>query len=169
MTTSAPPFAGLPSAHLPARLAALTALTEIAQSRSGPDGISPELIDDAGELLPCRRAAAAVLSAHRRGPGRRHGQREVVLFNRIAGADFSTAGVTRPVTRDVHACVWGVAGSGGLLDWLGVPRRYRYARASALDSGENTLTGLVLLDLPDHDSVMATPAIRWTTWWSWPT
>ncbi|HEY1617382.1 MAG TPA: ABC transporter, partial [Streptosporangiaceae bacterium] len=30
-----------------------------------------------------------------------------------------------------------------------------YARASALDSGERAMTGLVLLDMPDHDSVMA--------------
>ena len=36
------------------------------------------------------------------------------LFNQLAGADFSTVGVTRPVTRDAHACVWGVAGSGPL-------------------------------------------------------
>ena len=42
-----------------------------------------------------------------------------------------------------------------LLDWLGVERRYRYARASALDAGEAALNGLVLLDLPDHDSVAA--------------
>ena len=76
------------------------------------------------------------------------------LFNQLSGADFSTAGVTRPVTRDAHACVWGVQGSGPLLEWLGVPRRYRYARASALGSGEQSMNGLVLLDLPDHDSVM---------------
>ncbi len=76
------------------------------------------------------------------------------LFNQLAGADFSTVGVTRPVTSEAHACVWGVAGSGPLLEWLGIPRRYRYARASALGSGEETMNGLVLLDLPDHDSVM---------------
>ena len=41
-----------------------------------------------------------------------------------------------------------------LLDWLGVQRRHRYARASALDEGEASLTGMLLLDLPDHDSVV---------------
>ena len=76
------------------------------------------------------------------------------MFNQLAGADFSTVGVTRPVTREAHACVWGVAGSGPLLEWLGVPRRYRYARSSALGRGEQSMAGLVLLDLPDHDSVM---------------
>ena len=76
------------------------------------------------------------------------------LFNRLAGADLSTVGVTRPVTKDAHACVWGEVASGAILDWLNVPARYRYLRASALDSGEDDLAGLVLLDLPDHDSVM---------------
>jgi hypothetical protein len=40
------------------------------------------------------------------------------------------------------------------MEWLGVPRRYRYARSSALGYGEQSLAGLVLLDLPDHDSVL---------------
>ena len=77
------------------------------------------------------------------------------LFNQLAGADFSAVGVTRPVTRDPHACVWGVAGSGPLLEWLGVQRRHRYARSSALDRGEDAMAGLILLDLPDHDSVVS--------------
>jgi hypothetical protein len=46
-------------------------------------------------------------------------------------------------------------GAAPLLDWLGVQRRHRYARASALDEGESTLNGLLLLDLPDHDSVVS--------------
>ncbi|HEU5419627.1 MAG TPA: GTPase [Streptosporangiaceae bacterium] len=142
--------------ELSARLSALARLVQIGTARSGPDAISPELIDDAGELLNRAGQRLRLSSAHTvvaLAGGTGSGKSS--LFNRIAGADFSTAGVTRPVTRDVHACVWGVAGSGALLDWLGVSRRYRYARASALDSGENALTGLVLLDLPDHDSVMA--------------
>jgi hypothetical protein len=47
-----------------------------------------------------------------------------------------------------------VAGSGPLLEWLGIQRRHRYARSSALDRGEDAMTGLILLDLPDHDSVV---------------
>jgi hypothetical protein len=46
-------------------------------------------------------------------------------------------------------------GAGPLLDWLGIEPRYRYARSSALDDGERALTGLLLVDLPDHDSIMA--------------
>ena len=62
--------------------------------------------------------------------------------------------MTRPVTSEAHACVWGVSGSGPLT---GVARRAApvpVCRSSALDSGEPALNGLVLLDMPDHDSVM---------------
>jgi hypothetical protein len=59
------------------------------------------------------------------------------------------------VTREPHACVWGVEGAGPLLDWMGIEPRHRYARSSALDDGERALTGLLLVDLPDHDSIMS--------------
>jgi GTP-binding protein EngB required for normal cell division len=138
------------------RLSALARLIQIGSARSGGDGISPTLIDDAGDLLTRAGERLRLSSSHTvvaLAGGTGSGKSS--LFNKIAGADFSTVGVTRPVTRDVHACVWGVSGSGPLLEWLGVPRRYRYARASALDGGEQSMAGLVLLDLPDHDSVMA--------------
>jgi GTP-binding protein EngB required for normal cell division len=138
------------------RLSALARLIQIGSARSGGDGISPKLIEDAGDLLARAGERLRLSSSHTvvaLAGGTGSGKSS--LFNKIAGADFSTVGVTRPVTRDVHACVWGVSGSGPLLEWLGVPRRYRYARASALDGGEQSMAGLVLLDLPDHDSVMA--------------
>ena len=58
------------------------------------------------------------------------------------------------MTREPHACVWGMEGAGPLLDWLGIQPRHRYARSSALEEGERALTGLLLVDLPDHDSVV---------------
>ena len=156
MTTSAPPYAGLPSAHLPDRLAALATLADIAQDRSGPGGFSPELVTEAesllaraGERLRLSAAHTVVTLAGGTGSGKSS------LFNALAGANFSPAAVTRPATRNAHACVWGMQGAAPLLDWLGVERRYRYARASALDAGESALNGLLLLDLPDHDSVAA--------------
>lgn len=142
--------------ELSARLGALARLVQIGSARSGADGISRDLLDDADALLARAGQRLRLSSEHTvvaLGGGTGSGKSS--LFNRLAGADFSTVGVTRPVTREVHACVWGVAGSGSLLEWLGVPRRYRYARASALDSGEDGMNGLVLLDMPDHDSVMA--------------
>jgi GTP-binding protein EngB required for normal cell division len=146
----------LPSAHLPERLAALAALVEIAQDRSGPGGFSPELVAEgeallarAGERLKLSAAHTVVTLAGGTGSGKSS------LFNALAGANFSPSAVTRPATRNAHACVWGMQGAAPLLDWLGIERRYRYARASALDAGEAALNGLVLLDLPDHDSVAA--------------
>jgi GTP-binding protein EngB required for normal cell division len=142
-------------AGLSARLTALARLVQIGGARTGPDGFGEDLLTEASDLLT-RAGQRLMLSS-------RHtvvslaggtGSGKSSLFNQLAGADFSTVGVTRPVTRAAHACVWGVSGSGPLLEWLGVPRRHRYARASALGSGEQTMNGLVLLDLPDHDSVM---------------
>jgi energy-coupling factor transporter ATP-binding protein EcfA2 len=77
------------------------------------------------------------------------------LFNALARLDLSPVGVRRPTTGVAHACVWGqLDGAGRLLDWVGVLPRHRFVRESALDADdESTLHGLVLLDLPDFDSV----------------
>ncbi|RBY92332.1 GTP-binding protein HSR1 [Blastococcus sp. TBT05-19] len=76
------------------------------------------------------------------------GSGKSTLFNALSGSEVSTPGVRRPTTGVAHATVWGTADDGAdrLLDWLEVPRRHRHAPEPALD-------GLVLLDLPDHDSV----------------
>jgi GTP-binding protein EngB required for normal cell division len=146
----------VPSADgLSARLTALAELIPIASARSGPGGFSEELIGEAEGLVNraderLRLSAGHTVVALAGGTGGGKSS----LFNYLAGADFSAVGVTRPVTREAHSCVWGAAGSGPLLEWLGVPRRYRYARGSELDGGETSLNGLVLLDLPDHDSVV---------------
>jgi GTP-binding protein EngB required for normal cell division len=156
VTTTAPPFARLPQTSLPPRLSALSSLVQIASARSGPGGFSPELLADAeglleraGERLTLSAAHSVVTLAGGTGSGKSS------LFNALAGANFSPAAVTRPATRYAHACVWGMEGAAPLLDWLGVERRHRYARASALDAGEAALSGLLLVDLPDHDSVAA--------------
>ncbi|MCL2424237.1 MAG: 50S ribosome-binding GTPase, partial [Micrococcales bacterium] len=77
------------------------------------------------------------------------------LFNAITGLRFAQVGNTRPTTSTISACVWGSDG-GPILDWLAVDPRRRIQRDSVLDGGsEDHLTGLVLLDLPDHDSIVA--------------
>jgi hypothetical protein len=139
---------------LSARLTALTRLIQIATARIGsgfPETVvqdAEELVERAGERLRLSAGHTVVALAGGTGSGKSS------IFNYLAGADFSAVGVTRPVTRDAHACVWGASGSGPLLDWLGVPRRFRYAQGSMLDGGESSLNGLVLMDLPDHDSVV---------------
>ena len=141
------------------RLAAVGRMAAAGAARSGPGGFSPALVRDAedllaraGERLRMSGEHTIVVLAGGTGSGKSS------LFNRLAGAEFSSAGVTRPMTRLQHACVWGTDGAAALLDWLGVPPRYRYGRSSALDEGERALAGLVLLDLPDHDSVLAGPS-----------
>ncbi len=69
------------------------------------------------------------------------------LFNALTGEQLSEPGVRRPTTSSTHACTWGDPAA-GLLDWLAVPRRHHLQGPSELD-------GLVLLDLPDHDSTAA--------------
>lgn len=74
-------------------------------------------------------------------------------FNKISRLTFADVGVKRPTTAKVTACSWSDDAS-ALLDWLGVERERRITRAGELDAAdEASLAGLVLLDLPDHDSV----------------
>jgi energy-coupling factor transporter ATP-binding protein EcfA2 len=151
VTTHAVPGIGLPQLNLPERLDALAELTRIGASVGVPADLiaeSEELLRRAGERLRLSASHTVVAIAGGTGSGKSS------LFNALAGATFSPTGVTRPITRHVHACVWGMQGAAPLLDWLGVQRRHRYARASALDTGEVDLDGMLLLDLPDHDSVV---------------
>ncbi len=69
-------------------------------------------------------------------------------FNALAGAELSTAGVRRPTTSITTAAVWGEDVAPDLLGWLEVGRRHHLPATPDLD-------GLVLLDLPDHDSTEA--------------
>jgi GTP-binding protein EngB required for normal cell division len=156
VTTNTIGVTGLPYSRLPGRLASLTELTRIGAGRTGSDGFNAELISDAEALLRrsgerMRMSASHTVVALTGGTG----SGKSSLFNALAGANFSPPGVMRPTTKHLHACVWGMEGAAPLLDWLGVQRRHRYARASALDDGEASLTGLLLLDLPDHDSVVS--------------
>ena len=55
----------------------------------------------------------------------------------------------RPTTSTALACSLGEDSAEELLDWLAVPRRHALEADPRLAAG---LDGLVLLDLPDHDS-----------------
>ncbi|MFI9485644.1 GTP-binding protein [Promicromonospora sp. NPDC052451] len=74
-------------------------------------------------------------------------------FNKISRLTFADVGVKRPTTAKVTACSWSDDAT-ALLDWLGVERERRITRSGELDAADEAgLAGLVLLDLPDHDSV----------------
>lgn len=71
------------------------------------------------------------------------------LFNAVVGEDLARVHVRRPTTSEPLAAVWNPVGSEPLLDWLQVTDR-RQPRAPF--AGDPTLS-LILLDLPDFDSV----------------
>ena len=75
-------------------------------------------------------------------------------YNWLTGLDLSAIGVRRPTTSWATACVWGSEGADELLEWLGIPARHQVMRDSMLDTRREdiSLEGVVLLDLPDHDS-----------------
>ncbi|MFT3943303.1 MAG: 50S ribosome-binding GTPase [Ancrocorticia sp.] len=74
------------------------------------------------------------------------------LFNALSGLGFSEVGDRRPTTHEPVACLWN-AEAGTLLDMIGVPSKRRIDFESILTAGTSDLDSLVLLDLPDHDSV----------------
>jgi GTP-binding protein EngB required for normal cell division len=76
------------------------------------------------------------------------------LFNALADLEIAGTGVRRPTTTWALACAWGPDGAQELLEWMGIPARHQVSRQSMLDrsSDDTRLDGLVLLDLPDHDS-----------------
>jgi GTP-binding protein EngB required for normal cell division len=133
------------------RLDILDRLVELGEGRVDRDLMADAgaLLARAGERLRLSGEHTVVALAGGTGSGKSS------LFNAVCGLELSPTGLRRPMTSLAHACVWGLDGAGPLLDWLGIDARHRYARASALDrDGQvGSLQGLVLLDLPDHDSI----------------
>lgn len=78
------------------------------------------------------------------------GSGKSTLFNALAGVAISETGVRRPTTAAPMVCSWS-DGAVALIDRLGIPGRLRRRPAQTPD-GESRLRGLVLVDLPDHDS-----------------
>ncbi|WP_328721635.1 50S ribosome-binding GTPase [Streptomyces sp. NBC_00247] len=76
------------------------------------------------------------------------------LFNALAGAQISDTGVRRPTTSSPIACSW-TDGAAGLLDRLAIPGRLRRRPQPGTAAADPALQGLVLVDLPDHDSAAA--------------
>jgi predicted GTPase len=138
--------------ELAERLEALGRLVSLGTGR-----LDDDLMSEAGDLLARSDDRLALSAEHTvitLAGGTGSGKSS--LFNAICGLELSPTGLRRPMTSAAHACVWGLDGAGPLLDWLAVDKRFRYARASALDragAGGESLRGLVLIDLPDHDSI----------------
>ncbi len=132
------------------RIEALEVAAENARGR-----LDDSLVDEA--------AAAADRAASRMRLSARHtvvgiagatGSGKSSTYNALTGLELSAVGVRRPTTSWASACVWGHEGAEELLEWLGIPPRHQTTRDSMLDGrrDDRQLDGVVLLDLPDHDS-----------------
>ena len=109
------------------------------------------LADRAGARLRLSADHTVVALAGATGSGKSS------TFNAVTGLELAAIGVRRPTTSWTMACAWGADGAPELLDWLGVPKRHQVMRDSMLDNPRDPqaqagLDGLILLDLPDHDS-----------------
>ena len=111
---------------------------------------SAEVVERAAGRLRLSATHTVVAIAGATGSGKSS------TFNALTGLELSAVGVRRPTTSWATACVWGREGADELLDWLGIPPRHQTTRDSMLDLGrgeaQGELDGVVLLDLPDHDS-----------------
>jgi len=138
-----------------ARLDALARLVTTSEDR-----LPQSALDPAREVL--RRAAARFgMSAEHTVVilGGATGVGKSSLFNALVGIGLSPVAVRRPTTTSAIACVWEadrLAEAKPLLDRLGVEERQQLTRDSALDRTivRDALAGLVLVDLPDHDSAV---------------
>ena len=134
-----------PALDLEDRLQALAAALGVAEARLDPESVAlgRAVVERAGQRLRLGPELTVVALAGATGSGKSS------LFNALAGVELSKVGVRRPTTGEAHACVWGAEPPGALLDWLAVP--YRFHQGSTVTAARD-LDGLVLLDLPDHDS-----------------
>jgi GTP-binding protein EngB required for normal cell division len=134
---------------LPERLDALAAAVEDGAGRLPTELLDAarDVVDRAGQRRRLSAEHTVVALAGATGGGKS------TLFNAVAGIELARVGLRRPTTAEPLACVWGTQGVTPLLEWLGIPMRHRVPKESVLDSGAgDALDGLVLLDLPDHDS-----------------
>ncbi|MDJ1136618.1 50S ribosome-binding GTPase [Streptomyces iconiensis] len=128
------------------RLGALRELVGLSRTR-----LDGEVLAEAGRVLDAAaarrglpRAYTTVALAGATGSGKSS------LFNALTGARFSEVAMRRPTTAAPVSCTWeaaGADGADGLLDRLGIPAHARHR------TRDGALSGLVLVDLPDHDSV----------------
>jgi GTPase Era involved in 16S rRNA processing len=131
--------------RLQERLEVLTAIAALADGRVPPE-------------VAVRAEATMQRAKGRLGHGAAHtvvalagatGSGKSSTFNALAGRDLAATGVRRPTTSTTQAAVFTTgstlrAEAAELLSWLGV-RQHAVVDDPALD-------GLLLLDLPDHDS-----------------
>jgi GTP-binding protein EngB required for normal cell division len=131
------------SRDLDRRLTALAEAVQVADGRLEPEVVESAraVTQKAGARLGLGIETTVVALAGPTGVGKS------LLFNALSGADLAAVGRRRPTTSEGRAAAWG-NGADPLLDWLEIGLRHRL--------GDGALRGLLLLDLPDFDSVERT-------------
>ncbi|MGX4692160.1 GTPase [Streptomyces sp. JNUCC 63] len=133
-------------APLRSRLDALRELVGLSRTRldSGTLAEASRVLDEAAARRRLSGQHTVVAIAGATGSGKSQ------LFNALAGVAISETGVRRPTTAAPIACSWS-DGAASLIDRLGIPGRLRRRPLQGPDP-DPQLRGLVLVDLPDHDS-----------------
>ncbi|WP_425308431.1 GTPase [Ammonicoccus fulvus] len=129
---------------LGARLRALRQAAENARGRVDDDLVDDALavVDRAGRRLEVSGDATVVALGGATGSGKSS------TFNALSGTDLAVSGVRRPTTKRTLALSFGADAAEDLLDWLEIPNRHQAPAGKTSEA----MSGLVLLDLPDHDS-----------------
>ncbi|WTF30040.1 50S ribosome-binding GTPase [Streptomyces sp. NBC_01602] len=129
------------------RLDALRELVGLSRARLDRATLAEagRVLDEAAarQRLSSRHTVVAIAGAS--------GSGKSTLFNSLAGAQISDTGLRRPTTAAPIACSW-TDGAAGLLDRLAIPGRLRRRPHQGGTEADEALQGLVLVDLPDHDS-----------------
>jgi len=131
------------------KIEALEAAAEAGQGRLDPVVLTEatQIVERAGHRLRMSGELTVVALAGATGSGKSS------LFNAMTGLDLAAIGTRRPTSSMPLACVWGEEPAGEVLNWLGIPRRHQVQHRSSLEEARSEdLDGLVLLDIPDHDS-----------------
>ncbi|MEV3860765.1 YfjP family GTPase [Streptomyces sp. NPDC050095] len=139
-----PTDSGTYDGGLKQRLDALRELVGLSRTRLDGATLAEagRVLDEAAarRRLSARHTVVAVAGAT--------GSGKSTLFNSLAGVPLSETGLRRPTTSSPIACSW-TDGAAGLLDRLEILGR---SRRRPLQQTDGSLEGLVLVDLPDHDS-----------------
>ncbi|MEV7201888.1 YfjP family GTPase [Streptomyces griseoluteus] len=144
--TSGPPAPLAYDGPLRSRLDALRELVGLSRARLDNQTLAEatRVLDEATARRKLSGQHTVVAIAGATGSGKSQ------LFNTLAGVPISETGVRRPTTAAPIACSWS-DGAATLIDRLGIPGRLRRRPLQSAEA-EAQLRGLVLIDLPDHDS-----------------
>jgi GTP-binding protein EngB required for normal cell division len=126
---------------LESNLSRLTEAVELCQDRIDPvvHADARTALDKAGNRLSISPEATVIAVAGATGAGKSS------IFNALSRQAFAQVGVRRPMTTDAMAITFGSLDTTQLVDWLQISQHHVVA--------DNELSGIVLLDLADFDSV----------------